>query len=67
MITQSKQNKILSFDFIYNLYITKFKIFRSYLNDNFKEEVIVFFSSFANVFIMFVKKNENLRLSRSRY
>ena len=24
------------FDFIYNLFITKFEIFRKYLNDNFK-------------------------------
>ena len=57
------KNKILSFDFIYNLFITKFETFRKYLNDNYKNKCIVFFSLFADTFIMFVKKkNGNLRL-----
>ena len=57
------KNKISSFDFIYNLFITNFETLRKYLNDNFKKKFIVFFSSFANAFIMFVKKkDENLRL-----
>ena len=57
------KNKILSFDFIYILFITKLQNYRKYLNNNLKKKFIVFFSSFANAFIMFVKKkNENLRL-----
>ena len=56
------KNRIFSFDFVYDLFITKFEAFRKYLNDNFKRKSIVFFSSFADAFIMFVKKNENLRL-----
>ena len=56
MITQSKR-KINSpfFGFIYNLFLTKFETFRKYLNDNFNIKFIVFFSSFTNAFIMFVK------------
>ena len=56
------KNKIFFFDFNYNLFITKFEILWKYLNNNFKKKFIVFFSSFANAFIMFVKKNGNLRL-----
>ena len=63
MITQSKQKINFFFDFIYNLFITQFEIFRKYLNDNFKKKFIASFSSSTNAFIMFVqKKNENLRL-----
>ena len=55
------KNKIFSFDFIYNLFITKLETFRKYLNYNFKKKFIVFFSSSADAFIMFVKKKtENL-------
>ena len=56
------KNKILSFDFIYNLFITKFEAFRKYLNDNFKKEFIVFFSSFVDALLCTSKKIENLRL-----
>ena len=57
------KNKILFFDFTYNLFITKLEIFRKYLNNNFKKNFIVFFLSFADAFNMFVnKKIENLRL-----
>ena len=61
MITQFKRRIKKFFNFFYNLFITKFENFRKYLNDNFKKEFIVFFLSFANAFIMFVKKEENLR------
>ena len=37
------KNEIFFFDFIYNLFITKFKALRKYLNDNFKREFIVLF------------------------
>ena len=50
------KNKIFSLDFIYNLFITKFEILRKYLNNNLKNEFIVFSSSFADAFIMFVQK-----------
>ena len=62
IITQSKRKIIFFFDFIYNLFITKHDIHKKYLNGNFQKEFIVFFSLFKNAFIMFVKKNENLRL-----
>ena len=54
------KKKILFFDFIYNLFITKLAAFRNYLNDNFKKKVIVLFSSFADAFIMFVKKKPKI-------
>ena len=62
MITPSKRKVKFSFDFIYNLFITKFENFRKYLNNNQKKSLSYFFSSSINAFIMFVKKNENLRL-----
>ena len=63
MITHLKRKTIFFFDSIYNLFITKIETLRKYLNDNFKKEFILFFSSFADAFMMFVKKkNENLRL-----
>ena len=62
MITQSKRKINLFFDFTYSLFITKFEIFRKYLNDNLRKFFIVLFSSFVNAFIMLVKKIENLRL-----
>ena len=64
MITQSKRKIIFFFDFIYNLFITKFKIFRKYLNDNFKKKFIVFSSSFTDAFIMFVKKKRKFTIVR---
>ena len=62
-ITQSKQKKICSFNFTYNLFVTKIEAFKKYQNDNLKKEFIQFSWFFADAFIMFVKvKNENLRL-----
>ena len=58
------KNKNFSFDFIYNLFITKFEILRKCLNDNFKKKFIVFFSSSANAFIMFVKKKQKFTIMR---
>ena len=49
IITQSKRKGNFFFDFIYKLFITKLEIIRKYLDDNFKGEFIVFFSSFSNV------------------
>ena len=56
------KNKILFFDFVYNLFIKKSETFRKYLNNNFKKRVIVFFSSFTNAFIMFVKKKRKFTI-----
>ena len=58
------KNRLKFFDFIYKLFITKFEIFRKYLNDNFKKKLIVFFSSFVNAFIMFVKKKRKSTIVR---
>ena len=57
------KNKILSFIFIYNLFITELEALKRYLNDNLKLKFIVFFSSSTETLIMFVKKkNDDLRL-----
>ena len=37
------KNKILFFEFIYNLFITELETLRKYLNDNLKKEFIIFF------------------------
>ena len=56
------KSKIFSFESIYIVFITKFKAFKNHFNDILNKEFIVFFWSSANAFIMFVKKNDDLRL-----
>ena len=50
--------------FIIYLFITKFETFRKYLNDNFNKKFIVFFSSPADKFILFVKKKRKFTIVR---
>ena len=57
------KNKILFFEFLYNLSIIELETLRIYLNDNLKKKFIIFFFSSTKTFIMFVKiKNDDLRL-----
>ena len=61
MITQFKRKikRFFSILFIiYSLRNSKFEISQKYLNNNFEKKFIVFFSSFANAFIMFVRKKK---------
>ena len=58
---QAIETKIFFFlDFIHNLFITTFEIFRKYLKDNFKKNFIVFCSLSTNTFIMFIKKKPKI-------
>ena len=50
------------FKFIYNLSMTKLKIFKKYINDNLKKKFIISLSSSIKTFILFVSKsNDDLR------
>ncbi len=44
------------FDSIYNLFVAKLKILKTYIDEYMKKEFIIEFVSFASVFIFFVKK-----------
>ena len=56
------KSKILLFDFIYNLFMTKFEVFRKYLNNNFKKSLSYFFRRLQTHLSCLSKKNENLQL-----
>src|SRR5438876_8925750 len=58
-----KKNAKLIFDFIYNLFKFEFKIFKEYIQDKFKKELIHLFISSFDSSILFIKKfDDNLRL-----
>ncbi len=57
------KNKMFSFESIYNLSMIELKLFKKYLDEFLTKEFIVFFSSFVDTSILFVKKLRNdLRL-----
>ena len=56
------KNKILFFDFIYNLFIPKFETFGKYLNDNLKKNYRILFIVCRRIYYVRQKKDENLRL-----
>ena len=56
------KNKILSFDSIYNLSITKFEVFRKYLNDNLKKVYGTLFIVCRRIYHVRQRKDEHLRL-----
>ena len=62
-VIELKKNKSSFYDFIYFLSESELKIFWKYLNKHLKNDFIRFFQSFAEAFILFVKKkNNSLRL-----
>ena len=54
------KNKILFFDFIYNLFITKFETFRKYLNNNLKKKLSYFFRRLQRYLLCSLKKNTKI-------
>jgi hypothetical protein len=50
---------MFSFELIYNLLIIKCELFKKYLDEFLTKEFIVFFSSFVNTSILFIKKSKN--------
>ncbi len=51
------------FDSIYNLFVAKLKILKTYIDEYMKKKFIIEFVSFTRIFIFFVKKsNDKLRL-----
>ena len=59
MITQSKRKVIVFFDFIYNLFITKFEIIKKYLNDNFEKKLPYFFCRLQTHLLCLSKKRKS--------
>ena len=58
-----KKNIKSIFNFIYNLFKLKFKIFKEYIQDKLKKELIYSFILLFNFLILFIKKfNDNLHL-----
>jgi hypothetical protein len=53
------KSKMLSFESVYNLSITKLELLKEYLDEFLTKEFIVFFSSFVDASILFVKKSKN--------
>ena len=57
-----KKNKKSSHKSIYFLFENEFKILRVYIEKHLINDFIRFFKFFVDAFILFVKKNDNLRL-----
>ncbi len=53
------KNKMSSFESMYNLSTTELELFKKYLDEFLIKEFIVFFSSFVDASILFVKKSKN--------
>jgi hypothetical protein len=53
------KSKMFSFESIYNLSMIKLELFKEYLDEFLTKEFIVFFSSFIDASILFVKKSKN--------
>jgi hypothetical protein len=57
------KNKMFSFESIYNLSMIELELFKEYFDEFLTKEFIIFFSSFVDASILFVKKSKNdLRL-----
>ena len=57
-----KKNKTFLYDFIYLFFEKKLKIFKQYIDKHLIIEFIRFFIFSIDVFILFVKKNDEFRL-----
>ena len=57
-----KKNKTFLYDFIYLFFEKKLKIFKQYIDKHLINEFIRFFTFSIDVFILFVKKNDEFRL-----
>jgi hypothetical protein len=53
------KSKMFSIESIYNLSMIEFELFKNYFDEFLTKEFIVFFSSFVDVSILFVKKSKN--------
>jgi hypothetical protein len=53
------KNKMLSFESVYNLSMIEFELFKKYFDEFLIKEFIVFFSSFVDASILFVKKSKD--------
>jgi hypothetical protein len=53
------KNKMFSFESVYNLSMIELELFKEYLDEFLTKEFIVFFSSFVNASILFIKKSKN--------
>jgi hypothetical protein len=50
---------MLSFESMYNLSMIELELFKEYFDEFLTKEIIVFFSSFVDASILFVKKSKN--------
>ncbi len=53
------KNKMFLFESMYNLSIIEFELFKKYFDEFLTKKFIVFFSSFVDASILFVKKSKN--------
>ncbi len=53
------KNKMFSFESMYNLLMIELELFKKYLDEFLTKRFIVFFSSFVDASILFVKKSKN--------